>query len=158
MRWLYEDAARRSRTIRARLAGRIGATRFGLTGDALGFAVERDGLIGDCSATSTVLTTSAEHRQGEIGFVLHPDHQGRGYATEAAARAARARLRHASACTASSAAPRPATSPRPRVLEKLGMRREAHLVENELVKGEWQSERYACSTPTAAQSQPRRRK
>jgi len=27
-----------------------------------------------------------------------------------------------------------------RVLEKLGMRREAHFVENELVKGEWQSE------------------
>jgi len=26
------------------------------------------------------------------------------------------------------------------VLEKLGMRREAHLVENEWVKGEWQSE------------------
>jgi RimJ/RimL family protein N-acetyltransferase len=27
-----------------------------------------------------------------------------------------------------------------RVLEKLGMRREAHLVENEWVKNEWQSE------------------
>ena len=27
-----------------------------------------------------------------------------------------------------------------RVLEKLGMRREAHLIENEFVKGEWQSE------------------
>ena len=27
-----------------------------------------------------------------------------------------------------------------RVLEKLGMRREAHFVENEWVKGEWQSE------------------
>jgi RimJ/RimL family protein N-acetyltransferase len=26
------------------------------------------------------------------------------------------------------------------VLERLGMRREAHFVENELVKGEWQSE------------------
>ena len=27
-----------------------------------------------------------------------------------------------------------------RVLEKLGMRREAHFIENEWVKGEWQSE------------------
>ncbi|MDP9231451.1 MAG: GNAT family N-acetyltransferase, partial [Actinomycetota bacterium] len=27
-----------------------------------------------------------------------------------------------------------------RVLEKLGMRQEAHLIENEYVKGEWQSE------------------
>ena len=26
------------------------------------------------------------------------------------------------------------------MLQKLGMRREAHLVENEFVKGEWQSE------------------
>jgi len=26
------------------------------------------------------------------------------------------------------------------VLERIGMRREAHLVENEFVKGEWQSE------------------
>ena len=45
------------------------------------------------SATSRSGLTSAEHRQGEIGFILHPDHHGRGYATEAAARAARARLR-----------------------------------------------------------------
>ena len=27
-----------------------------------------------------------------------------------------------------------------RVLDKLGMRQEAHLIENEYVKGEWQSE------------------
>jgi RimJ/RimL family protein N-acetyltransferase len=27
-----------------------------------------------------------------------------------------------------------------RVMEKLGMRREAHLIENEWVRGEWQSE------------------
>jgi RimJ/RimL family protein N-acetyltransferase len=27
-----------------------------------------------------------------------------------------------------------------RVLEKLGMRREAHFVENEYIRGEWQSE------------------
>ena len=48
-----------------------------------------------------------------------------------------------------------------RVLEKLGMRREAHLVENEWVKGEWQSELgYALLEAEwrAAQSQPRRRK
>ena len=42
-----------------------------------------------------------------------------------------------------------------RVLEKLGMRREAHLVENELVKGEWQSELVYAAL---AQSQPRRLK
>jgi len=48
-----------------------------------------------------------------------------------------------------------------RVLEKLGMRREAHLVENEWLRGEWQSELvYALLEAEwrAAQSQPRLRK
>ncbi len=41
-----------------------------------------------------------------------------------------------------------------RVLERLGMQQEAHVVENELVKGEWQSEvLYAIRY-----SQPRLRK
>ena len=43
-------------------------------------------------------------------------------------------------CTASTGAWRPRNTASARVLEKLGMRREAHLVENEWVKGEWQSE------------------
>ena len=91
-------------------------------------------LIGD-----VMLMVDAEHRQGEIGFILHPDHQGHGYATEAA-RAMLAiafddyglhrvcgRLESRNVASA-------------RVLEKLGMRLEAHLIENEWVKGEWQSE------------------
>jgi len=83
--------------------------------------------------------TSREHRQGEIGYVLHPDHQGHGYATEAAALLLRlgfeelglhrivGRLDARNEASA-------------KVLERLGMRREAHLRENELVKGEWVSE------------------
>ena len=34
----------------------------------------------------------------------------------------------------------PRNDPSARVLEKVGMRREGHFVENEYVKGEWQSE------------------
>ncbi|MEU4834355.1 GNAT family N-acetyltransferase [Streptosporangium sp. NPDC023615] len=79
------------------------------------------------------------HRSGEIGYVLHPDHHGRGYATEIGQALLRLAFEgldlyrvigrldarnHASA----------------RVLEKLGMRREAHLVDNEIVKGERTSE------------------
>ncbi len=87
----------------------------------------------------TFAVKSREHHQGEIGYVLHPDHQGHGYATEAAATMLRlgfeeldlhrivGRLDARNAASA-------------RVLERLGMRLEAHLRENEFVKGEWVSE------------------
>jgi RimJ/RimL family protein N-acetyltransferase len=79
------------------------------------------------------------HRTGEIGYTIDPAHQGRGYATEAARAMldwgfgtfglhriiGRTEVRNAASA---------------RVLERLGMRLEARLVENEWVKGEWQSE------------------
>jgi RimJ/RimL family protein N-acetyltransferase len=70
---------------------------------------------------------------------VHPDHQGLGYATEMARPLLRIAFedlglhRVTGALDARNAASA-------RVLEKLGMRREAHLVENAFVKGEWQSE------------------
>src|SRR3954452_20100248 len=82
---------------------------------------------------------SERDRTAEIGFVFDPRHQGRGFATEAAravvdwafTEAGMHRvIGRAEARNAASA----------RVLEKLGMRLEAHLVEKEWVKGEWQSE------------------
>jgi RimJ/RimL family protein N-acetyltransferase len=99
-------------------------------------AVERlsgGGVIG------TVSLMVGEHRQGEIGFTVHPDHQGHGFATEAA----RALLRIAFEDydlhrVYGRLEPRNVASAR--VLEKLGMRREALLLENEWVRGEWQSE------------------
>jgi RimJ/RimL family protein N-acetyltransferase len=107
-------------------------------GECLDYAVElraTGALVGDVS----LILRSRAHRQGEIGYVFHPDHAGNGYATEAS-RALLAlgfadldlhrligRLEAANGASA-------------RVLERLGMRREAHLVENEWVKGEWQSE------------------
>jgi len=142
-RWLYTDAFSEddSRERLERLLARPEET--GLT-----LAVERGGeLIGDVSLTV------GDHRQGEIGFIFHPDHQGRGYATEATralielgfgAFGLHRIVGRAEARNVASA----------RVLEKAGMRLEAHLVENELVKGEWQSELvYAVR-----QSQSRRRK
>jgi RimJ/RimL family protein N-acetyltransferase len=128
-RWLYTNAFSEddSRERLERLLARPEET--GLT-----LAVERGGeLIGDVSLTV------GEHRQGEIGFIFHPDHQGHGYATEAAGAMlalAFAHYRLHRVCGRLEA--RNAASAR--VLEKLGMRREAHLIENEWVKGEWQSE------------------
>lgn len=89
-------------------------------------------LIGDVS----LQLISREHLQGEIGFVLHPDHQRRGYATEASALLLRLgfetlRLhRIIGRCDARNIASA-------RVMERLGMRREAHFQQNEFVKGEW---------------------
>jgi RimJ/RimL family protein N-acetyltransferase len=91
-------------------------------------------LIGHVS-----LTVEPLHRQGEIGFIFHPDHQGRGYATEAAAAVLRIAF-DAYGLHRVSGRLEARNSASTRVLEKLGMRREAHLRENEWVKGEWQSE------------------
>jgi RimJ/RimL family protein N-acetyltransferase len=82
---------------------------------------------------------SEEHRQGEFGFVFHPDHHGRGYAGEAAVEMLRLGFDHlglhrivgrADGRNAASA----------RLMEKLGLRREAYFVQNERVKGEWTDE------------------
>ncbi len=80
-----------------------------------------------------------EHRQGEIGFIFNPAHHGRGYATEAAeAMLALAFGVYDLHRVCGRLEPRNVASAR--VLENVGMRREAHLIENEWVKDEWQSE------------------
>ncbi len=82
---------------------------------------------------------SREHRQGEIGYIFNPAFHGKGFATEAAEVVLRlgfegldlhrvvGRLDGRNTASA-------------RVLERLGMRREAHLKQNEMVKGEWTDE------------------
>ena len=94
---------------------------------------------GELVADVVLWLVSRSHQQGEIGYIVPPAHQRKGYATEATRPllrmafedlglhriVGRVEARHAASG---------------RVLEKLGMRREAHLVENEWVKGEWQSE------------------
>ncbi len=94
-----------------------------------------DELLGDVG----VCWISAVHREVEIGYTFLPEHHGHGYATEAAAAvvdlafsglgAHRVTGRIDARNTASAA-----------VLGRLGMRHEAHFVENEWVKGEWTDE------------------
>ncbi|HXK14566.1 MAG TPA: GNAT family N-acetyltransferase [Gaiellaceae bacterium] len=133
-RWLYYGPTTLEES-RQKLARKIGGSE--LTEDhGLSAAVElRDGTyVGDV----VLFYGSVEHKTVEVGFSIDPRQHGKGYATEAA----RALIdwafdqgfhrvvgRLEARNTASA-----------RVLEKLGMRREALLVENEWVKGEWQSE------------------
>jgi RimJ/RimL family protein N-acetyltransferase len=82
---------------------------------------------------------SRRHRQGEIGFVFHPGYQGRGLATEAAEVMLRLGFeglglhRVIGRCDALNLASA-------RLMERLGMRREAHFVHNEIFKGSWGDE------------------
>ena len=136
-RYLVWDA-RNEDEVRTALEVKVSSTAIRAEGDALFLAAvlrSTDELVGDI----VLHWISREHSTAEIGFIVHPDHQGHGYATEAVRpllglafedlRLHRV-IGRAEARNVASA----------RVLEKLGMRREAHLIENEYVKGEWQSE------------------
>jgi RimJ/RimL family protein N-acetyltransferase len=136
-RYLYSEP-RGPDEVRDILRRKLGQTGLGDEGDTLAVACtlrETGAMIGHC----ILHWVSREHGLGEIGFVLHPDHHGHGYAAEAARPLLEfgfvtvglhriiGRLEARNVASA-------------RVLEKLGMRREALLIENEWVKGEWQSE------------------
>ena len=125
---------------REQVAARVTSSRSELTdeGQVLSLAVlERatGALVGDV----VLMWHSREHRAGEIGYVFNPHHAGNGYATEASAALLRlgfdelglhrivGRLDARNVASA-------------RVLEKLNLRREAHFVENEFIKGEWTDE------------------
>jgi RimJ/RimL family protein N-acetyltransferase len=136
-RYLYWGVRSRAE-LESVLAGKIERAALERPGDAVDVAavVRATGAL----AGSVSLTWhDSEHRQGEIGFIFDPAHQGNGYATEAARALLRVGFeelglhRIAGRLDARNAASA-------RVLERLGMRREAYLVENELVKGEWTDE------------------
>jgi RimJ/RimL family protein N-acetyltransferase len=136
-RYLYW-AARDRDEVREALEKKIRSSVLGDEGDELTLAVvlpETGVVVGEV----LLVWLSREQRQGEIGYVFHPDHGGRGYATEAAEVVLRlgfeglglhrviGRLDGRNTASA-------------RVLERLGMRREAHFVQNEVVRGEWTDE------------------
>lgn len=136
-RYLYDEPFAPDRT-RDLLAHRIAATSWAAEGDWLGaVAVEREsGLV---AGEVGLFWISERDRTAEIGFIFDARHQGKGFATEAA---------HALVDWAFGTAGIHRVVGRTearniasnRVLEKLGMRLEAHFVENEWVKNEWQSE------------------
>ena len=133
-RWLYHEASTLEQS-REKLARKVAGCELSEE-HGLSAAVRlRDGTyVGD----AVLFYASVEHKTAEIGFSFDPRHQGKGYASEAA----RALLDWAFSQGFHRVIGRlePRNTASARVLEKLGMRLEAHLVENEWVKGEWQSE------------------
>jgi len=136
-RYLYWKPSSRDEVSRE-LDRRVRRGTLGREGDTLHLAmVLRDGgaLIGDVS----MKWVSRDHELGEVGFVLHPDYQGRGFAGEAATAMLRLGFEHfgfhriIGRCDGRNDASA-------RLMRRLGMRHEAHFRENERFKGEWGDE------------------
>lgn len=136
-RYLYWDA-RNEDEVRAALELKVAGTAIRSEGDTVFLAavlMSTGELVGDM----VVHLLSQEHSTAEIGFIVHPDHHGHGYATEAARPLLKLAFEDVQVHRVIGRV-EPRNVPSARVLEKLGMRQEAHLIENEFVKGEWQSE------------------
>ena len=136
-RYLHWEARDRAQVLEA-LEQQCREVVLDKEGDWLTYAValpENGKVIGEVG----LKWLSAENRQGEIGFVFNPDYSGRGLATEAA----EAMLHRGfddlglhkiiGSCMAQNALSA-------RLMERLGMRLEAHLIHNEIIKGQWADE------------------
>ncbi len=127
-------------TVTEVLQRRVGQVSLTVDGAKIFLAVEHrpdHAVIGEVS----LILRDAASRQGEIGYVLNPDYHGQGFATEAAQRllemgfAGAGMHRIYARCSAGNLASR-------RVMERLGMRQEAHFREHVFVRGNWEEEYY----------------
>ena len=134
-RYLENEPMSRAQA-RALVTRRVGSSTLAGVGEVLNLVVElaqTRAVAGDC-----VLFWRSEG-QAEVGYVLNPAHYGRGYATEAVGALLRLGFedlglhRVAARCDARNTASA-------RVMQRVGMRREAHLVQSEFVKGQWTDE------------------
>lgn len=137
VRYMYWNVRDLDQT-RAELEKKKRKTSLHGDGDALNLAVElkeNHKVIGEVY----LFLRSQQNQQGELGYVLNPGFSGKGYATEAA----RVMLeigfeqmhfhRIYARCD-------PRNIPSWKLMERLGMRREAHFIHNEIFKGEWGEE------------------
>ncbi len=136
-RYLYTEPRDRAETLET-LQGRLAKPEEATEDNILNVAIElRDTkrVIGDFM----LRWVDNEHRQGEMGGSLHPDYQRLGVASEVyeellvLAFTQYGLHRVVGRCDARNAAS-------VRSLENVGLHQEAHLVENEFVKGEWTDE------------------
>ncbi len=136
-RYLHWDARDRAQARQA-LDRQCREASLDAEGDWLTFAVvlrEGSRVIGEVG----LKWLSREHRQGETGFVFNPGYHGRGLATEAAGAMLTLGFdtlgwhRIIGSCDARN-------QQSVRLMERLGMRQEAHFIGSEFVKGRWADE------------------
>ena len=136
-RYLFDVALSREECALA-IQQRIGQTALEQEDDKIILAVElpqTGALVGEI----TLILRSLDARQGEIGWIFNPDYQGNGYATEAATALLDLAFgpgdmhRVMARCDVRN-------DPSWRLMERLGMRREAHFREHAIFKGEWDQE------------------
>ncbi|KRA45598.1 GNAT family N-acetyltransferase [Devosia sp. Root635] len=136
-RYLFDVALSREECALA-VQQRIGQVALEGDGDKIILAVDltkTGSVVGEVS----LILRSADARQAEVGWIFDPEYQGQGYATEAAtaildlAFGAGDIHRVAARCDTRNDASW-------RLMERLGMRREAHFREHALFKGAWDEE------------------
>ncbi|MGW1681852.1 GNAT family N-acetyltransferase [Saccharopolyspora sp. NPDC002376] len=107
---------------------------------------------GDCLSLAAVLPDTGQvvgqvelvllsqaNQQGEVGYIFNPDFQGKGLATEAVRAVLRLGFeeldlhRIIGRCSAHNLASA-------KLMERLGMRREAHFVDSMIIEGTWREE------------------
>ncbi|MGY3516328.1 GNAT family N-acetyltransferase [Micromonospora sp. PTRAS2] len=132
-RWMLDAEPRTRAQALASVTAMAGEDALRAEGDCLALAVVADARV---IGTVELVWRSAADRTAELGYVLHPDHHGRGLATEAATALldwgfGEFGLHRAYArCHARNEASA-------RLMARLGMRQEARHVESYLFRGEW---------------------
>lgn len=139
VRYMYWEVRDRDE-VAEQLAKRLTQTVLDDDHDYLALAVVPD-ETGRVAGEVILRWTSREHRQGEVGFALATRYQGRGYATEAAEAMLRLGFRDLGLHRIFGRCD-PRNTGSAAVLERLGMRLEAHFRQNEIFKGEWGDELY----------------
>ncbi|MEW2427484.1 GNAT family N-acetyltransferase [Micromonospora sp. NPDC047644] len=133
VRWMLGAKPRTREQSRMSVLAMAGEDAWRAEGDCLTVAVVADAAV---IGVVELVWRDARARTAELGYVFHPDHGGRGLATEAAAALVDWGFtevglhRVYGRCHARNEASA-------RLMARLGMRREAHHVQSYLFDGEW---------------------
>ncbi len=132
-RWTFDAGPRTRAQSQASVLAMANEDALRAEGDCLTSAVVTDAVV---IGTVELVWRSERDRTGELGFVLHPGHGGRGLATEAVT-AVLDRGFHEFELHRIHARCHVENESSARLMTRLGMRQEGHHVEDYLFRGEW---------------------